>query len=107
MSSFEPCRVDNTSFVPPQSLESTRRMLQLVEESKDAGIRTLVMLDEQGGECAPEEGAGLQGLMTACRYRGSTYGLTRSANAQTGVRTASRPRPQETGRRSSLQAPPP
>lgn len=30
------------------SLESTRRMLQLVEESKDAGIRTLVMLDEQG-----------------------------------------------------------
>ncbi|KAF7703995.1 synaptosomal-associated protein 25-B isoform X1 [Silurus meridionalis] len=27
---------------------STRRMLQLVEESKDAGIRTLVMLDEQG-----------------------------------------------------------
>lgn len=33
-----------------ESLESTRRMLQLVEESKDAGIRTLVMLDEQGGE---------------------------------------------------------
>ncbi|KAJ4922052.1 hypothetical protein JOQ06_021516 [Pogonophryne albipinna] len=31
-----------------QSLESTRRMLSLVEESKDAGIRTLVMLDEQG-----------------------------------------------------------
>ncbi|XP_076835027.1 synaptosomal-associated protein 25-B [Brachyhypopomus gauderio] len=31
-----------------ESLESTRRMLQLVEESKDAGIRTLVMLDEQG-----------------------------------------------------------
>uniref|UniRef100_D4A5W9 Multifunctional fusion protein n=1 Tax=Rattus norvegicus TaxID=10116 RepID=D4A5W9_RAT len=31
-----------------RSLESTRRMLQLVEESKDAGIRTLVMLDEQG-----------------------------------------------------------
>uniref|UniRef100_A0A3B5LSK3 Multifunctional fusion protein n=1 Tax=Xiphophorus couchianus TaxID=32473 RepID=A0A3B5LSK3_9TELE len=33
-----------------ESLESTRRMLQLVEESKDAGIRTLVMLDEQGAE---------------------------------------------------------
>uniref|UniRef100_A0A3B4WNX3 Multifunctional fusion protein n=1 Tax=Seriola lalandi dorsalis TaxID=1841481 RepID=A0A3B4WNX3_SERLL len=60
------------SFICPQSLESTRRMLQLVEEvrkthntlnhgsalflitvmkprtNKDAGIRTLVMLDEQG-----------------------------------------------------------
>lgn len=34
--------------VADESLESTRRMLQLVEESKDAGIRTLVMLDEQG-----------------------------------------------------------
>ncbi|XP_059807336.1 synaptosomal-associated protein 25-like isoform X2 [Hemitrygon akajei] len=34
--------------VTDESLESTRRMLQLVEESKDAGIRTLVMLDEQG-----------------------------------------------------------
>ncbi|XP_069464416.1 synaptosomal-associated protein 25-like isoform X1 [Ambystoma mexicanum] len=31
-----------------ESLESTRRMLQLVEGSKDAGIRTLVALDEQG-----------------------------------------------------------
>ncbi|MGH0148408.1 UNVERIFIED_CONTAM: hypothetical protein FKN15_014138 [Acipenser sinensis] len=31
-----------------ESLESTRRMMQLVEESKDAGMRTLVMLDEQG-----------------------------------------------------------
>merc|ERR1719210_2055654 len=31
-----------------ESLESTRRMLALAEESKDAGIRTLVMLDEQG-----------------------------------------------------------
>ncbi|KAK0152261.1 Synaptosomal-associated protein 25-A [Merluccius polli] len=34
--------------VADDSLESTRRMLALVEESKDAGIRTLVMLDEQG-----------------------------------------------------------
>ncbi|KAL3065084.1 hypothetical protein OYC64_015295 [Pagothenia borchgrevinki] len=34
--------------VADESLESTRRMLSLVEESKDAGIRTLVMLDEQG-----------------------------------------------------------
>jgi len=31
-----------------ESLESTRRMLQYCEESKDAGIRTLVALDEQG-----------------------------------------------------------
>lgn len=31
-----------------ESLESTRRMVTLCEESKDAGIRTLVMLDEQG-----------------------------------------------------------
>jgi synaptosomal-associated protein 25 len=31
-----------------ESLESTRRMLAYCEESKDAGIRTLVMLDEQG-----------------------------------------------------------
>uniref|UniRef100_A0A087YC04 Multifunctional fusion protein n=1 Tax=Poecilia formosa TaxID=48698 RepID=A0A087YC04_POEFO len=34
--------------IADESLESTRRMLSLVEESKDAGIRTLVMLDEQG-----------------------------------------------------------
>ncbi|CAD5123020.1 DgyrCDS11406 [Dimorphilus gyrociliatus] len=31
-----------------ETLESTRRMVALCEESKDAGIRTLVMLDEQG-----------------------------------------------------------
>ena len=31
-----------------ESLESTRRMVALCEESKEAGIRTLVMLDEQG-----------------------------------------------------------
>jgi len=31
-----------------ESLEATRRILNLAEESKDAGIRTLVMLDEQG-----------------------------------------------------------
>jgi synaptosomal-associated protein 25 len=30
------------------SLDSTRRMLALCEESKEAGIRTLVALDEQG-----------------------------------------------------------
>ncbi|CAK9293427.1 unnamed protein product [Gordionus sp. m RMFG-2023] len=31
-----------------ESLESTRNMMNLCEEGKDAGIRTLVMLDEQG-----------------------------------------------------------
>lgn len=31
-----------------ESLESTRRMMNLCEESKEAGIKTLVMLDEQG-----------------------------------------------------------
>ncbi|CAF1279948.1 unnamed protein product [Rotaria sordida] len=31
-----------------ESLESTRRMLTLCEQSKEAGIQTLVMLDEQG-----------------------------------------------------------
>nr|1L4A_C Chain C, S-SNAP25 fusion protein [Doryteuthis pealeii] len=34
--------------VTDDSLESTRRMLNMCEESKEAGIRTLVMLDEQG-----------------------------------------------------------
>ncbi|XP_023213220.1 synaptosomal-associated protein 25-like [Centruroides sculpturatus] len=36
--------------VTDESLESTRRMLMLCEESKEAGIRTLVALDDQGGE---------------------------------------------------------
>ncbi|OAF67088.1 hypothetical protein A3Q56_05174 [Intoshia linei] len=31
-----------------ESLESTRRMMNMMDNSKDAGIRTLVMLDEQG-----------------------------------------------------------
>ncbi|CAJ0957232.1 unnamed protein product, partial [Mesorhabditis belari] len=31
-----------------ESLESTRRMMALCEESKEAGIKTLVMLDDQG-----------------------------------------------------------
>jgi len=31
-----------------ESLESTRRMLALCEESKEAGIKTLVALDDQG-----------------------------------------------------------
>jgi synaptosomal-associated protein 25 len=34
--------------VTDDSLESTRRMRQMCEESKDAGIKTLVALDEQG-----------------------------------------------------------
>jgi len=31
-----------------ESLESTRRMLGLVIESEDVGIKTMVMLDQQG-----------------------------------------------------------
>jgi len=34
--------------VADESLESTRRMLSLMDESKEAGIRTLVALDDQG-----------------------------------------------------------
>ncbi|KAK2846533.1 hypothetical protein Q5P01_009532 [Channa striata] len=34
--------------ITDESLESTRRMMQLVEESKDAGIKTVVNLYEQG-----------------------------------------------------------
>ncbi|XP_018009382.1 synaptosomal-associated protein 25 isoform X2 [Hyalella azteca] len=34
--------------VTDESLESTRRMMALCEESKEAGIRTLVALDDQG-----------------------------------------------------------
>ncbi|XP_021361772.1 synaptosomal-associated protein 25-like isoform X1 [Mizuhopecten yessoensis] len=34
--------------VTDDSLESTRRMMQMCEESKEVGIKTLVMLDEQG-----------------------------------------------------------
>ncbi|CAF0865441.1 unnamed protein product [Rotaria sordida] len=50
----EPVRNDLSSIqmqmneTTNESLESTRRMLGLCEESKEAGIRTLVMLDEQG-----------------------------------------------------------
>ncbi|XP_077418532.1 synaptosome associated protein 23.1 isoform X2 [Vanacampus margaritifer] len=34
--------------VTDESLESTRRMLQMAEESKETGVKTLVMLDQQG-----------------------------------------------------------
>uniref|UniRef100_A0A1I7T5U9 Synaptosomal-associated protein n=1 Tax=Caenorhabditis tropicalis TaxID=1561998 RepID=A0A1I7T5U9_9PELO len=40
-----------------ESLESTRRMLALCEESKEAGIKTLVMLDDQGEQLERCEGA--------------------------------------------------
>ncbi|XP_061698739.1 synaptosomal-associated protein 25-like isoform X3 [Syngnathoides biaculeatus] len=36
--------------VTDESLESTRRMLQLAEESKETGVKTIVMLDQQGAE---------------------------------------------------------
>ncbi|XP_069798750.1 synaptosomal-associated protein 25-like [Dendropsophus ebraccatus] len=38
----------NMDQVTDESLNITRNMVQLVEESKDAGIKILVMLDEQG-----------------------------------------------------------
>ncbi|XP_052009703.1 synaptosomal-associated protein 23-like [Xyrauchen texanus] len=34
--------------VTDESLESTRRMLQLAEESQETGVKTMTMLDEQG-----------------------------------------------------------
>ena len=34
--------------VTDESLESTRRMKAMCEEAKDSGIKTLVMLDDQG-----------------------------------------------------------
>ncbi|XP_072170220.1 synaptosomal-associated protein 25-like isoform X1 [Diadema setosum] len=37
-----------SNMMTDESLESTRRMLQMAEESQDMGIKTLVMLDEQG-----------------------------------------------------------
>uniref|UniRef100_A0A914QBX5 Synaptosomal-associated protein n=1 Tax=Panagrolaimus davidi TaxID=227884 RepID=A0A914QBX5_9BILA len=45
--------IDQTIF---DSLESTRRMLALCEESKEAGIKTLVMLDDQGEQLERVEG---------------------------------------------------
>uniref|UniRef100_A0A915B3P6 Synaptosomal-associated protein n=1 Tax=Parascaris univalens TaxID=6257 RepID=A0A915B3P6_PARUN len=39
-----------------ESLEATRRMMQLCEESKEAGIKTLVMLDDQGEQLERVEG---------------------------------------------------
>ncbi|KAH7730520.1 Protein RIC-4 a [Aphelenchoides avenae] len=39
-----------------ESLESTRKMVALLEESKEAGIKTLVMLDDQGEQLERVEG---------------------------------------------------
>lgn len=48
----------NIDKATDESLESTRRMVQMMEESKDMGIKTLVMLDEQGEQLERiEEGA--------------------------------------------------
>ncbi|KAL1243657.1 Synaptosomal-associated protein [Trichinella spiralis] len=49
-----------TAQVVDESLESTRRMLAMCEESKEAGIKTLVMLDDQGEQLERTE----QGLDT-------------------------------------------
>lgn len=47
MSEMEQLQFD-ASRVTNESLDSTRRMLSLCEDSKEAGIRTLVALDDQG-----------------------------------------------------------
>ncbi|XP_034149469.1 SNARE_SNAP25N and SNARE_SNAP23C domain-containing protein [Esox lucius] len=54
MAAHRPVRTEHDELhrkadhVTDESLESTRRMMQLVEESRDKGILCLVMLDEQG-----------------------------------------------------------
>jgi len=45
-----------SNLTADDSLESTRRMLALCEESKEAGIKTLVMLDDQGEQMERVEG---------------------------------------------------
>jgi len=51
-SSAAMCELDNLQLranqITDESLESTRRMIALCEESKEAGIKTLVALDDQG-----------------------------------------------------------
>lgn len=42
--------------ITDESLDSTRRMKNLCEEAKDAGIKTLVMLDDQGEQLEKFEG---------------------------------------------------
>merc|ERR1719205_552596 len=46
------CELDNLQLranqITDESLESTRRMIAMCEESKEAGIKTLVALDDQG-----------------------------------------------------------
>jgi len=42
--------------VTDESLESTRRMIALCEDSKEAGIKTLVALDDQGEQLEKIEG---------------------------------------------------
>ncbi|XP_061896943.1 synaptosomal-associated protein 23-like isoform X1 [Entelurus aequoreus] len=41
--------------VTDESLESTRRMLQMAEESKETGVKTMVMLDQQGEQLSRVE----------------------------------------------------
>ncbi|XP_013125543.1 synaptosome associated protein 23.1 isoform X1 [Oreochromis niloticus] len=41
--------------VTDESLESTRRMLQMAEESKQTGVNTVVMLDQQGEQLSRVE----------------------------------------------------
>ncbi|TNN36797.1 Ephrin-A2 [Liparis tanakae] len=47
-SNMEEMTVEQIANKANQSLESTRRMLQMAEESRETGTKTLVMLDQQG-----------------------------------------------------------
>lgn len=47
---------DRGNQVTDESLEATRRMLGTAEETQDVGIKTLVMLDEQGEQLDRIEG---------------------------------------------------
>ena len=80
-----------------ESLESTRRMLQLAEETQETGMKTLVALDEQGDQLDRIDGnldqinadmkqaeknlSGLEkfcGLCTCCWNRGGSKSAERS-----------------------------
>ena len=118
-----------------ESLEATRRMRQMAEESKTAGEQTLKMLDEQGeqlnrvertedqinSDLKKAEGE-LEGMEKCCglfvcpwrRVRGPAClprRLPRSRGALSPAPSASRRQPapsgtQRTGRRDSRYAPP-
>ena len=52
--------------ITDESLESTRRMKTMCEEAKDCGIKTLVMLDDQGEQLEKFE-KGVDGINSDMR----------------------------------------